>query len=99
MPNREIKLGLVTYTRPDGLVTFGQLGDKVDVHADDVERFDRLNVLPDAPVAADAVVTIPTGDPSEEWTVEQLTAYAADRGIDIGKASTPAGVLAKINPA
>ena len=43
---RKIHIGLMTYLSPDGLWLFGQLGDVVQVHPDDVERFDRLNPEP-----------------------------------------------------
>lgn len=43
---RTIHIGLMTYLSPDGLWLFGQLGDVVQVHPDDIERFDRLNPEP-----------------------------------------------------
>ncbi len=43
MAERTIRYGIVTYRGVDGRTRFGQLGDVVDVHEDDIERFDRLN--------------------------------------------------------
>lgn len=43
---RKINIGLMTYLSPDGLWLFGQLGDVVQVHPGDAERFDRLNPEP-----------------------------------------------------
>ena len=37
--------------------------------------------------------------PLEEMTVEELTQYAADRGIDIGMATSAKGILDKIKAA
>ena len=39
-------------------------------------------------------VEIPEGDPSESWKVDQLKAYAADKGIDLGDATKKADILA-----
>lgn len=47
MPKRTVKTGLATYRNASGqsgCVAFR--GDEVDVHADDVERFDSLNEQP-----------------------------------------------------
>lgn len=47
MAKRTVKIGLMTYTNADGVAgTVGFQGDEVDVHADDVKRFDELNVQP-----------------------------------------------------
>ncbi|AXA95457.1 hypothetical protein [Microbacterium sp. PM5] len=44
MAKRTIRAGIVTYRAADGREgVFGFLGDEVDVHKDDLERFDRLN--------------------------------------------------------
>lgn len=47
MPKRTIKTALATYRSADGTAgAFGFRGEEVDVHADDVKRFDELNVEP-----------------------------------------------------
>lgn len=40
----------------------------------------------------------PLGDPSDKWTVKQLTAYAAERKIDLGKAKSKDEVWNAIKP-
>lgn len=47
MPKRTIKTALATYRDKDGNAgAFGFRGDEVEVHPDDVERFDSLNAQP-----------------------------------------------------
>lgn len=47
MPDREVKLGLMTYQDEAGNKgCIGFQGETVQVHDDDVERFDELNVQP-----------------------------------------------------
>jgi len=48
MPKREVNLGLIAYepTAHPGLTIWGRLGETVDVHEGDLERFDRLNGAP-----------------------------------------------------
>jgi hypothetical protein len=47
MPEREVKLGLMTYINEAGdKGCYGFQGDTVDVHEDYVEKFDELNVQP-----------------------------------------------------
>lgn len=48
MSKRVIKVGVMSYLTADGLPAFGMHGQEVDVHGDDLERFDRLNVMPEA---------------------------------------------------
>lgn len=55
MAKRTIRTGIGSYQRPDGIWTHGLQGDEVDVHADDLERFDRVEAdalgLRDEPVS------------------------------------------------
>jgi hypothetical protein len=47
MPKRTVKIGLATYRNADGVVgAIGFQGEEVDVHSDDVKRFDELNEQP-----------------------------------------------------
>lgn len=47
MAKRVIKTALATYVNAKGVPgAFGYQGDEVDVHADDLERFDELNHQP-----------------------------------------------------
>lgn len=59
MPTREVKIGMVAYQRADipELWAYGGLGEKVEVHEGDVERFDRFNVAPEAPAFPEPAVT------------------------------------------
>ena len=54
MVAREVRHGLVTYRDADGKTTHGLLGETVDVHEDDLERFDRLNGTPEGEQAKPA---------------------------------------------
>jgi hypothetical protein len=47
MPERTIKVSAAYYTTPDRQSVLAFQGDKVEVHADHVKRFDELNVLPE----------------------------------------------------
>ncbi|OBK92380.1 hypothetical protein A5646_03505 [Mycobacterium sp. 1245499.0] len=47
MPERTIKTSAAFYKNEDGVSVLGQQGEKVNVHADDVARFDKFNVLPE----------------------------------------------------
>ena len=40
MPEREVKQTLATYVDEEGIRRYGLAGETVNVHADDVERFD-----------------------------------------------------------
>jgi hypothetical protein len=47
MAKRTVKTGIATYVNAKGQAgSVAFQGDEVDVHADDVERFDELNVQP-----------------------------------------------------
>jgi hypothetical protein len=50
MATRTIRTGIGSYVDPEGRNQFGMFGDEVEVHEDDVERFDRLNPEPIAEV-------------------------------------------------
>lgn len=38
----------------------------------------------------------PSDEPNEEWTVEQLKAYAKDNGVKLGRAKTEQAILKRI---
>ena len=46
---------------------------------------------------ADASGEVPEGDPSEDWTVKQLKAFAASKGIDLGDAKSKGDILATVS--
>jgi hypothetical protein len=58
MGTRIIQSGIGSYTDPEGRAKFGFLGDEVEVHDDDLERFDRLNPAPYTDVLAVDAETI-----------------------------------------
>ena len=43
MTKRTVQSGMVTYTDTNGVRRMGQAGEEVDVQADDLKRFDKLN--------------------------------------------------------
>ncbi len=43
MPKREVQQTLASYRRADGSMGYALAGEVVDVHADDVKRFDEAN--------------------------------------------------------
>ena len=93
MAARTIRGGFVTYRGADGREgLFGMFGDEVDVHEEDLERFDRLN-----PAAPD--VEAPEGVPTVDWTGKQLDKFAEVHGIDLGAAKTKAKKVAAIEAA
>lgn len=53
MGARTVNIGVIAYRRADmdHVGAWGYHGDVIDVHADDVERFDGLNVAPVSPAA------------------------------------------------
>lgn len=77
MAARTIKLGFVVYTDVDGRPATGHLGDEVDVHEDDLERFDRLNVVPDVVGVAAAAPTQTDLDEAVAAAVEAKEAELA----------------------
>lgn len=97
MAKRTIRAGIATYRAADGREgVFGFLGDEVDVHEDDLERFDRLNPAePEVePEEAEESVELPLGEPAEDWSNKELDAYADAHGIDIKAAKNKAEKLA-----
>lgn len=111
MAARTVKLGFVVYTDAKGRPTAGYLGDDVDVHKDDLERFDRLNVLPDvvevaasAPTQTDidesVLAAVEAKDAELAEAREAITADAAQ--LEAAKASARAAIdeeVAKVDAA
>ncbi|MGW4325447.1 hypothetical protein ACWEKR_06100 [Nocardia sp. NPDC004573] len=104
---RTVVVGLMSYVDERGMHRTAYEGAKVKVHPDNVERFDRLNVLmskPEVvPVAAPVEEAEPepglVGEPSDSWTVAQLQAYAKANEIDLGDATKKADILVAIERA
>jgi hypothetical protein len=51
MPEREVKQTLASYRDADGVMRYALAGEIIDVGADDLERFDRLNGTTPAPTS------------------------------------------------
>lgn len=82
MAERTIRSGIGTYQRPDGVWTHGMLGDVVDVHEDDVERFDKLNPEPVGEEILDAEV-VEVELPKATDSHDAIDAFAAEFSIDL----------------
>lgn len=66
------------------------------VEADRLEHLASLGMITEAKVAAAAVPELPEGEPSSTWKNDQIVAYAAAHGIDLGAAKTKDERLAVI---
>lgn len=96
MAERTIRSGIGSYLSVDGLQKHGMLGDVVDVHEDDVERFDRLNPEDLTVEAVEPEQEFPLGEPAEDWSNKELDAYADAHGIDIKAAKNKPEKVAAI---
>ncbi|WP_440708818.1 hypothetical protein [Herbiconiux sp. YIM B11900] len=84
----------------NGSVVGVQFTDGVG-HTDDeaaLSYFDRQGYKVAGVVDEDVKRDYPLGDPSDKWTVKELTAYAADRKIDLGKAKGKDEIWNAIKP-
>jgi len=82
MAEREVKVGLASFRRADApsdteVFGFGLLGQTVDVHGDDLERFDRLNGPSAAPT-----VPLPTVAPVNELTRPEPPRSGRGSGVE-----------------
>lgn len=111
MAEREVKIGGATFLRADGpddtvLWGFALQGETVDVHEDDLERFDRLNgpaATEQPPLPAEV-----ESDPDEDGGAEPprsgrgsgldaWVAYAEGVGIDIPEGASRDDVIALVD--
>lgn len=82
MAARTVRIGVVAYRREDmdHIGAWGFHGERVDVHGDDVERFDSLNGEPaESPLAAAPVVE--DGQPDGQPDADALDAPAVDSTV------------------
>jgi hypothetical protein len=107
---RTVVLGLMSYIDEKGAHRVANAGAKVRVHPDQLERFDRLNVLALPPESAQTAAPVEIESspdeladdanddetPADSWTVPQLLAFAKDKDIDLGAATKKADILAAI---
>lgn len=63
-----------------------------------ISYFERQGYTVSGEVLDDVERDYPLGDPSDKWTIKQLTAYAAERQIDLGKAKSKDEVWNAIKP-
>lgn len=63
-----------------------------------IAYFERQGYEVAGDVSDDVEREYPLGDPSDKWTVKQLTAYAKDRQIDLGSAKSKDEIWGAIKP-
>ncbi len=101
MSIRTVRIALASYRRADEAETYAMLGETVDVHPDDLERFDRLN---GAAIAEDE----PEADPDEAaegdlpedlqaLNLAELREIAKEQGVDLGGATRKADIIAALS--
>lgn len=79
---RTVKIGAIAYTAASGLPSVGTLGQVVQVHPDDLDRFDRLNapVPPPEPQQLDADLLLELAARAGEASPEAEAEPAPDTG-------------------
>lgn len=102
MSIRTVRIALASYRRADEAETYAMLGQTVDVHPDDLERFDRLNgdeVAEDEP-AAEADLPDEADDLPEDLralNLAELREVAKEQGVDLGGATRKADIIAALS--
>lgn len=94
MAVRTVRAGFIVYTDTAGRPVTGYLGDEVEVHEDDVERFDRLN--PEEPEKADVE---PDDEDDEDDDEPYEGVKVADLKAEIEKRNESREDADKITPA
>lgn len=79
MAARTVRAGFIVYTGADKRPVTGYFGDEVDVHKDDLERFDRLN-----PVEVE-VETVENTDDESSTEEPYKGVTVADLKVDLDK--------------
>ena len=102
MSVRIVRIELASYRRADEAETYAMLGETVDVHPDDLERFDRLNgdaiaedepeVDPDLPDEADDLP-----EDLQALNLAELREIAKEQGVDLGGATRKADIIAALS--
>lgn len=59
-------------------------------------KFDHNFELVEAVKEQEESKSYPSDEPNEDWTVEQLRAYAKDNGIKLGRSKTEEAILRRI---
>ena len=102
MSVRIVRIALASYRRADEAETYAMLGETVDVHPDDLERFDRLNgdelaedepeAGPDLPDEADDLP-----EDLQALNLAELREIAKEQGVDLGGATRKADIIAALS--
>ena len=102
MSVRIVRIALASYRRADEAETYAMLGETVDVHPDDLERFDRLNGAaiveaepeagPDLPDEADDLP-----EDLQALNLAELREIAKEQGVDLGGATRKADIIAALS--
>ncbi len=81
MAARAVRIGVIAYRREDmdHIGAWGFHGEKVDVHEDDVERFDSLNGEP-AEAMPPAAPVVEDGQPDGQPDADALDGTVAPKG-------------------
>ena len=102
MSVRIVRIALASYRRTDEAETYAMLGEIVDVHPDDLERFDRLNgdaIAEDEP-EADPDLPDEADDLPEDLqalNLAELREIAKEQGVDLGGATRKADIIAALS--
>lgn len=102
MSIRTVRIALASYRRADEVETYAMLGETVDVHPDDLERFDRLNgdaIAEDEP-EADPDLPDEADDLPEDLqalNLAELREVAKEQGVDLGGATRKADIIAALS--
>ena len=84
MARRTVAVGAAKYRRTDGVWLLAMMGAEVDVHPDEVDRFDRLNVSQSAPVAVVAVDDMGDDEETIEDAAEAVEVAEVADAVDAG---------------
>ena len=102
MSVRIVRIALASYRRADEAETYAMLGETVDVHPDDLERFDRLNgaAIVEAEPEADPDLPDEADDLPEDLqalNLAELREIAKEQGVDLGGATRKADIIAALS--
>lgn len=102
MSIRTVRIALASYRRADEAETYAMLGETVDVHPDDLERFDRLNgdeVAEDEPAGEADLPDEADGLPEDlrALNLAELREIAQEQGVDLGGATRKADIIAALS--
>ena len=101
MSVRTVRIALASYRRADEAETYAMLGETIDVHPDDLERFDRLNgdaIAEDEPEAdPDEAAEDDLPEDLQALNLAELREIAKEQGVDLGGATRKADIIAALS--